>query len=255
VKSSKRAPVGWLRISSDDPPTSLLVRLSDQRPNIDSGYGGWNAVVRPRRHPYTTWAGTPVLHQTVGVVFDGYISGASVERPLAQLERLAFPSAKDNTPPRVTIATTGGAVPHQDRVWVIDNLQWGDNAVMNRRGNRIRQDVIIGLLEYVHDTLLEELSAAARQRVKAAAYVKKAGAPSKSVISALVHQAALQVPANPPARAAVSATSTSSFAQGEDLLTIAARELGDASRWVEIAQLNGIRDPRAISPGQVIRLP
>jgi nucleoid-associated protein YgaU len=39
------------------------------------------------------------------------------------------------------------------------------------------------------------------------------------------------------------------------LLAIAARELGDADRWVELAELNGLRDPRAITPGQVIRLP
>jgi nucleoid-associated protein YgaU len=32
-------------------------------------------------------------------------------------------------------------------------------------------------------------------------------------------------------------------------------ELGDASRWVEIAHLNGLRDPRATTPGKVIRLP
>jgi nucleoid-associated protein YgaU len=42
---------------------------------------------------------------------------------------------------------------------------------------------------------------------------------------------------------------------GEDLLSVAARELGDASRWHEIADLNGIRDPRAITRAQVIRLP
>ena len=42
---------------------------------------------------------------------------------------------------------------------------------------------------------------------------------------------------------------------GDDLLSVAARELGDADRWVEIAQLNGIRDPRTIAEGQVLRLP
>jgi nucleoid-associated protein YgaU len=31
--------------------------------------------------------------------------------------------------------------------------------------------------------------------------------------------------------------------------------LGDARRWREIADLNGIRDPRAITVGQVLRLP
>ena len=45
------------------------------------------------------------------------------------------------------------------------------------------------------------------------------------------------------------------FGAGESLVEIAADELGDASRWREIAELNGLRDPQAISPGQVLRLP
>jgi len=42
---------------------------------------------------------------------------------------------------------------------------------------------------------------------------------------------------------------------GETLSDIAARELGDSSRFSEIAVLNGIADPDLIFPGQVLRIP
>jgi nucleoid-associated protein YgaU len=51
------------------------------------------------------------------------------------------------------------------------------------------------------------------------------------------------------------AVADETFGSGQDLLTIAAVELGDASRWTEIAELNDMRDPRATFVGQVLRLP
>lgn len=42
---------------------------------------------------------------------------------------------------------------------------------------------------------------------------------------------------------------------GDTLSAIAARELGDPNRWQEIADLNGIQDPRALRVGQVLQLP
>lgn len=42
---------------------------------------------------------------------------------------------------------------------------------------------------------------------------------------------------------------------GDSLWAIAKRELNDGSRYKEIAELNGIKDPNSISPGQVLNLP
>jgi hypothetical protein len=36
---------------------------------------------------------------------------------------------------------------------------------------------------------------------------------------------------------------------------VARKKLGDAGRWPELAQLNGIRDPLAVKAGARIRLP
>ena len=42
---------------------------------------------------------------------------------------------------------------------------------------------------------------------------------------------------------------------GDSLSKIAGRQLGDSSRWRELAEINGIRNPAAIRVGQVIRIP
>lgn len=42
---------------------------------------------------------------------------------------------------------------------------------------------------------------------------------------------------------------------GDTLSGIAARHLGDGGRWRELAEINGVADPRTIRPGQRLRLP
>jgi LysM repeat protein len=233
-------PVGYLQLRTTDPPLTLIARLNGDRPNIDSGYGGWGSVVRPRRRPLTTWLAAPALHMTVGLLLDGFHAGNSVEQHISRLERMAFPTAADGNPPRLKLSTTGSAIPHQDRTWVIDALTWGD-AVMSPRGNRLRQQVSVALLEYVADVYVANESAANRQRQAAALAKTKPGAAAKRVVAK----------AQPG-----SATGTQvTLSTGQTLLQIAATHLGDATRWPEIAQLNGIRDPRSIKAGQVIRLP
>ncbi|MGW3936432.1 LysM peptidoglycan-binding domain-containing protein [Streptomyces phaeochromogenes] len=43
--------------------------------------------------------------------------------------------------------------------------------------------------------------------------------------------------------------------KGDTLWSIAASKLGDGNRWTEIAQLNGLKDADAITPGQKLKLP
>jgi hypothetical protein len=236
---------GWVRVSSSDPPVSLTVRLGDGRPDVTAGYGGWAEVARPRRRPLTVWTGSPGLRMTLPILLDGFLDGRSVERDIANLEKLSLPTAADGAPPRIRLVARGGAVPHQDRVWIVDSLAFADGAIMNKAGDRTRQPATLSLLEYIADVRVNEKSSTTQARNAAARAKSKAGAAPKRVIAG-----------KGKAKSSHKRdASSSTFGDGEDLLTIAARELGDADRWVEIAQLNGLRDPRAIVQGQALRLP
>jgi nucleoid-associated protein YgaU len=235
-------PLGYVRINTSDPPLSVTALLSDQRPDVTSGYGGWNEVARPRRKPITSWVGQPALRLTLGILLDEFADGLSIERQIAQLERMGFPAGSNADPPQVRITATGSAIPYQDRIWVMDSIGFGD-AEMNDFGNRTRQNMTLNLLEFVADVYV---SPAVRRQAKA-----KSAKPKKG---AAVKRTKIKAKSRTATRASRTTTTVTAF-NGEDLLSIAARELGDASRWTEIAQLNGLRDPRAVVMGQEIRLP
>src|SRR4051794_36686969 len=243
-------PVGWVRVSSTDPPLSVTARLAEDAIEI-SGYGGWQEVSRPRRRPLTTFQGQPGLHLTVPLLVDGFVRDQSVKSTIDQLTRMALPSGSDGEPPRVRIAARGSAIPYQDRTFVVADLTWGD-AIMNAEGDRVRQQATLQLYEYVEDVHLTEKSAAKRRRQAANKHKVKAGAAAKRVKIKRSSRAVTKPKRSTRGAIVVGADD---FGTGEDLLTIAARELGDADRWIEIAQLNGLRDPRAMTPGQEIRLP
>jgi hypothetical protein len=249
AKHAATPPLGFARVYSLDPDLSVIARLSDQRPNVDQGYGGWTEVTRPRRSPLTTFTASPGLHLSLPLLLDQFARGLSVEGDIAALGSMATPTGANRQPPRVRVRALGAAVPYQDRSWVINDISWGD-AEMNADGNRTRQQFTLALVEYVADVQLTEQSAAMRRRLASAVAKKERGAESKRIAA---NKGKPKQPSAPRSR--LMETTTTTFGDGEDLLTIAARELGDANRWVEIAQLNGLRDPRAISEGQVLRLP
>lgn len=255
--AQKPPPPGWVRIEADDPPLRVTARLAGERPDVSAGYGGWQEIARPRRVPITTWQGSPALRLTLPILLDkfgddnlGKRDSPSIETQITHVQRMGRPLSSSGEPPLLRIRTTGAAIPYQDRVWVVDSLTWGD-ALMNRRGDRVRQQVTLALLEHVTDVYLTEHGAATRRRHRKARAESKPGASSKRVVA---HRSSSSS-SSTGTRVALRAAVPGEFGAGEDLLTIAARELGDADRWLEIAKLNGLRDPRAIAPGQVIRLP
>lgn len=48
---------------------------------------------------------------------------------------------------------------------------------------------------------------------------------------------------------------TYTVVSGDNLQKIAARLLGKASRWTQIRDLNQLRDPNRIRPGQILKIP
>lgn len=237
----------------DDPPTHLVTLLGADRPDVSSGYGGWEEVERPRRTTVTTWKSQPARRMALSVLIDNWLDSTaggphSVESAIRQLERLALPRP-GGQPPVVRVSAAGGVIPpfYEALGWVIDAISWGDG-LANADWNRVRQAATVTLLEYVSDDLLQKRSPAKKQRAKRARTTgknRKKGARDKRAAS---H-------AGRKTHSARALASTTVVYDGEDLLSVAARELGDARRWVEIAALSGIRDPRAVKRGQIIRLP
>lgn len=212
-----------ITLSTTSPALRVSVLRGDAPPTITGGYGGWDTVARPRRQSLTVWNGRDPFTMTFDLIFDAYIAGTSVETPVSILERMALPPRAGAEPPIVRVA---GALPHKDLTWVIatDGLAWGDS-LWSPRGFRTRQAVTVKLLRYVAPDRIQDGTAASRARDKAAGTGRNPHAASVTVAS------------------------------GDTAVSIAARELGDYTRWPEIADANSIRDPDRLTIGQVLRLP
>jgi len=209
-------------------PTVVVTgELGDGDWTVTSGRGGWQTVARPLKVGYTQWQGTDPLRVQGPVVFDNFAAGRSIEPELARFERLAELRPGQREPQTVQF-DAGGWVPHDfkrdpRRVWVVETLEEGE-AARNTAGNRIRQDYTITLLEKVDADTVRMLPTSAK--------------PSKKTSQPRLER-----------------TRTIVVKRGEGLVNIAGRELGATGRWVEIAQLNGIRDPRSVREGQRIVIP
>lgn len=184
-------------------------------PSPTGGFGGWTQVARPRRKALTQWDGIPPREVAFSIILDGVVGDRSVEADCLTLERMAQPAA-DRTPPPIVRAA--GGLPHTELDWVISDLQWDPAPIYSTSLHRIRQEVTVHLLEHV---------AADTVATPAAAAAAKAGG----------------------------GTTLYTVKAGDTLSSIAAKKLGDHKRWTEIAALNGIRDPKAIRPGQKLRIP
>lgn len=186
------------------------------------GVGGWAKIGRPRRKAITTWDGEDGFELSVPVIFDGLVENQSVERQIARLERLAQRGEGDRHPPVLTLR---GPVPHTGLEWVINDISWGP---LDRRGDgqRIRQHATIVFWEYVDPDLTVQRRQKSPAKDAQERNKDKGGSPRTYAVK-----------------------------KGDTLSSIAARKLGNANRWRDIADLNNIRDPRNIKIGQVIRLP
>jgi hypothetical protein len=80
--------------------------------------------------------------------------GLWIESMLADLESLALRQQGDETPHSVRLY---GAVPHTEKRWVIQGLEWGDAIRDAGTGRRMRQQVTVNLLEYYQPAALRRL--------------------------------------------------------------------------------------------------
>lgn len=222
-------PVGWARFQADDDDRlAVVVELGNGPPRVTDGYGGWEEVKRPGAKSITSWGGFSPLGIQLDLFLDAFDDGTSVEAAIDVIEAMAGRGrrATGGEPPKL-IVDTAGVMPHDVRTfpfqrWVITDLQWPDSeddTIINSHGNRTRTTATVTLWTYTADTRLQDRAlevAKLRRKKSKRTYLVKSG---------------------------------------DTLLTIARAKLGDSSRWREIAQLNGLRDPRAVKAGATIRIP
>jgi hypothetical protein len=160
---------------------SFNVLAGDEPPKITGGYAKVESVDRPLRTALSVFTGYDPITMEVPVRFEAFISdsgsrgpyGADVEADIALLEQMAgrgnFHGAGQGAPPLVQLSTTdalGRVVPliplnyqwSKDNptapIWWITNIDWGDGALRNLHGNRIRQEATVTVMQYVRPRAL-----------------------------------------------------------------------------------------------------
>jgi hypothetical protein len=200
---------------------SVRVRRGSGGAKVLNRGGGWEVVQRARRKGATQWAGAEPARVAVPILFDGWITKNSQEDDIATLSRMALPIGVGKEPPKIRVSP---GVPLAGLRWIIQGLDWGDNQIWDRDNSgslsRMRQDATVTLLEWVPPEIIATNTGAS---------------PNPGQLS--------------PNRVLYNVKA------GDSLATIAIDVYGDRSRWLDIADANGLRDLGSVAPGEVIRLP
>jgi nucleoid-associated protein YgaU len=199
-----------------DGPGDLTVPMGDGPAVLTGGDSGWQVEERWGNSPVTWWLAPTPHRQTIPIMFRG--SGDHLESRINELLAMARSPGGRKPPPVVMVA--GAAVHRADLEWVIESLEPTDPT--RRRegdGNRTRQGYVVNLLQY---GAVEVVGGKQATRTKRRARVK-----------------------------------SWRVGEGDTLMKIAASSqvYADARRWKEIARANGIRDPRSLVVGRVLRIP
>jgi nucleoid-associated protein YgaU len=189
--------------------------------------GGWQVVDRPRQQAITQWYDASPMSLKLDLILDGGASRKSVEGLVTRTLSWQYPTAGAQQPP---VLEAVGPIPASAKAmfWVLESIEVdADKVIRNSGGDATQEMLTLTLWQYVPATA--------------------------SVLTALSPAQAAQL--------ALTASGTSTARKnytvksGDTLAKIAARVLGSASLWQEIALLNNIRDPSAITVGQRLVLP
>lgn len=186
------------------------------------GYGGWEDVARPGLTAATRFVGGAPAQLTIPIIIGKWPPGRvlrTCEDRIRKLERIA---RKDPRAPRSAappVFRVRGAVPHGGLIWFVEDVQWGDVVVYSRQ--RVRAAATVVLREYVRVDLVV-LGAG------------KGGKGRFEIIRARRGENLRQF------------AQRTMKVEGRRAITLAARLL---------REINGIRDPSRLEPGQRIKVP
>jgi nucleoid-associated protein YgaU len=193
----------------------VTVLRGQSPPKITGGVGGWEIVPRRRRKGMTSWQGRDPISMDLPILFDGHGIFPVDQDPDISMLRLMAVGDNFQQPPTVTIV---GFTPAQGVVWVINDIEWGDDVVWETDPNtgddiRTRQDASLKLLQFV--------------QVDTVKVIPTAGVPGIWTVE-----------------------------KGQTLRTIAKESYGNASYWTLIRDANpNVRDPENVPVGTELRIP
>jgi hypothetical protein len=213
-------PTSWplLAIREQRTGRQLICLITEDGAKAQN-YGGWEEVGRQRRIGFPDWTGGPLLAMEIACMFDGWASEQPVDRNCRMLESFARPQDYEQRPPTVRI---DGPIPHTDKTWVIESIDWG-TVIRGEGGHRRRVDFTLRLLEWVDANVIKRSPAKKRRkggRRRTAKVRKRKGKP-------------------------------------ETLMQFAARVLDDPKKWRAIKKKNPkkCKDPRKLKVGMELKLP
>lgn len=210
-----------VRIHTDTPPLSFTGVLMSDEPVIDNAFGGWELIDRPGRSPITSFKAPPARTVEVAVIADGWRDRQSVEPAIDALAAMAQQITPALPPPVVQIEAPGVRIPAVAEGWIITSLAFSEG-LRGTDGVLYRMAARLTLTEFVSDATIKPVVKEPRKQRGKWTRARKVKARSNGY-------------------------------DGETLLMIAKRTLGDADKWKRLAKLNKIRDPRAIRAGDRIR--
>lgn len=212
-------PPGYGEILIDAPDFVLYARQagSTPTPTLDSG---WETVARDDDVAITQYNGRDPRRESVNLMLDAFHggAGATVEGDIALLESLLEVEHKEKRPP---VFRVRGGIHLRNRKVVLESLDFGETTIRSDPDDRrIRQEVTLGLLEYVKPDQIE---------------IKRRRKKEKNRYTVKGHITLRQIAAKLKPNAST-------------------KEQGDYAR--RIGRLNGIRDVRKkLKPGTKLKLP
>jgi hypothetical protein len=229
-------PDGHVRFTRQDTGESVTMRLGAEPAKYKAAVGGWQTQPLPYSDPATYWRAPQDPRQLViSVMAEGFMK-ASIEDDWRALEEMGEADARedgeDAAPPRIRVE---GMVPGARHVWVMADLEEGTPVWLGGRAGprRCRQEGTVTLIRP-----RENPAVRTQKRISARGQSGKA---KTRTVRASAH---------------------------DTLQKVALRELGNASRWDEIYEINRRvvkgkkkdapfpRDPRRLlKAGTTVKLP
>lgn len=228
------------------PPGDPFSMLMGDGPAALTTPGGWQNKQRPRKTAMTTWDGQDPISMAVPIIIDEFFTGNSVE---GQCNTILGWLRNPTGPGQPPVLKLSGPVPLTDRLWVLNDIAWTSEERRESDGQRTRVLLTLTFLEYVPGEYLVSV----KTTPAAAAVIRSVS--SSTAVAATPVASTVSPTGSAPAPSTPPSTWTYTVRSGDTLASIAQKQLLDATKWGVIADMNGIRDPRSIKVGQVLKMP